>query len=65
MKVKADPLTIGLMVGVIMWGWNKMTAEPICNVIETHNGKEILVPYHCEDVINKNVVTPSELAKVN
>ncbi len=58
MKVKADPLTIGLMVGVIMWGWNKMTADPICNVVETHQGKEILVPYRCDDVINTNQPKP-------
>ncbi|MFB9134031.1 hypothetical protein M1D72_15280 [Vibrio sp. AK197] len=56
MKVKADPLTVGLMVGVIMWGWNKMTAEPICNVVEKHEGKEVLVPYQCKDVINNKVV---------
>lgn len=53
MKLRLDPITGIILAVLIGWGWNQATSKPICQVEETHNGKTVLVPKYCEDVLDK------------
>ena len=51
MKLRLDPITVVVVSILLGWGWYEIVDEPICDVKEIHNGKEVLVPYKCVDVL--------------
>lgn len=51
MKLRIDPVVTVCISILLAWGWAELMNEPVCQVEETHNGKLVLVPKLCSDVL--------------
>ena len=54
MIVRLEPITAIVVAVLLGWAWNTATAPgPVCQVQEQHQGKTVLVPRPCADVLPK------------
>lgn len=52
MIVRLEPITAIVVAVLLGWAWNTATAPgPVCQVQEVHQGKTILVPRPCAEVL--------------
>lgn len=52
MILRMEPITAIIVAVILGWGWTQLMHEgPICQVQEVHEGKTVLVPKLCSDVI--------------
>jgi len=50
--VRLEPITASVVAVMLGWAWNTATAPwPVCQVQEVHQGKTILVPRPCAEVL--------------